>query len=312
MKILFAGTPATAARSLRELVRAGQDVVAVLTRQDAEIGRKRVLTPSPVAQEALTLGLPIIKANRVDADVLSEISKYGADIGVVVAYGSLLDAKALAALPKGWVNLHFSLLPDWRGAAPVQRAIEAGDHETGVTLFQLDEGMDTGAIWGKVETQIDRRENSGDLLNRLTAIGATLLNEQLPRIESGLFSASAQIGAGRLAKKISREEARLDFARSAIELDNAIRAFNPEPIAYAMLEGEPFRVLDAVALGSTDWSTLETEPAASVGSLRFEDKRVLVHCGGGTLLELKVVQPAGKKPMTALEWSRGSKATRLE
>lgn len=311
MRLLFAGTPANAAISLRELVASRHEVAVVLTREDAPVGRKRELTASPVARAAEELGIPVIKANQVDEVVLTHLKAFSPDLGVVVAYGALLNATAISALPKGWVNLHFSLLPDWRGAAPVQRAIQAGDRLTGVTLFQIDEGLDTGAIWGQVPVEINSRENSAELLNRLTSIGASLLNEQLPRIEAGLSSAQPQSGAGRLARKLQRSEAKLDFNRTAIEIEHAVRAFNPEPIAYAMAGNEAFRVLDAVALGSTDWSALENDTTNEVGSLLVQDNRVLVRCGLGTLVELKTVQPSGKKPMSALDWSRGSRISKL-
>ncbi|MFM6981039.1 MAG: methionyl-tRNA formyltransferase, partial [Micrococcales bacterium] len=150
MKIIFAGTPANAATTLRELVSREHDIVAVLTREDSLFGRKKVMQQSAVADLADELGIPIIKANRVTPEVIEQIKQTGAQLGVVVAYGCILMPPALEALNRGWVNLHYSLLPEWRGAAPAQRAILNGDQTTRVTLFQLDEGLDTGAIWGQV------------------------------------------------------------------------------------------------------------------------------------------------------------------
>ena len=180
MKIVFAGTPANAAQTLRALANTAFEVVAVLTRTDAPVGRKRVLTPSAVAVVAAELGLPIIKANRVDESVRLQIQATGAELGVIVAYGALLDQAALDVLDKGWVNLHYSLLPKWRGAAPVQRAIMAGDRETGVTLFQLDKGMDTGPVHLQIPTVIEPDENTAELLPRLTNLGISGLAELKP------------------------------------------------------------------------------------------------------------------------------------
>ncbi|MFM6980022.1 MAG: methionyl-tRNA formyltransferase, partial [Micrococcales bacterium] len=284
----------------------------VLTREDSLFGRKKVMQQSAVADLADELGIPIIKANRVTPEVIEKIKQTGAQLGVVVAYGCILKPAALEALNRGWVNLHYSLLPEWRGAAPAQRAILNGDQTTGVTLFQLDEGLDTGAIWGQVSVELQPGENSAQLIARLTGIGVSLLDEQLPRIASGIFSPEPQknVRDVRIASKITRYEAELNFADSAIHLERAVLAFNPEPIAYTTCLGESFRVLDARALGPTDWAAL-SESTHNPGSLVVDNKRVLVQCGEGTLLELKTVQPAGKRPMPALDWSRGSKVERL-
>jgi methionyl-tRNA formyltransferase len=311
LKIVFAGTPANAAQTLRALANSAFEVVAVLTRTDAPIGRKRVMTPSAVAQVAMELGLPIIKANHVDEAVRNQLKITGADIGIIVAYGALLDEAALNSLDKGWINLHYSLLPRWRGAAPVQRAIMAGDRETGVTLFQLDKGMDTGPIHLQIPTVIEPDETTGELLVRLTALGSSGLAELLPRIAAGISSPAAQ-DPEKLAKlptadKLTREDARINWHRTAIELENQIKGLNPEPMAWTTQDEEAFRIIEARALGATDWQTLAGEESVS-GSLTIEKGRVFVTCGQGTLLELKTVQPAGKKPMAASDWARGMAA----
>lgn len=324
MKILFAGTPANAAKTLQALLGGNHEVVAVLTRPDAPVGRKRILAPSATALVAQEAGIPVFKANRVSQELAQQLAETGAELGVIVAYGALLKDFALGALPKGWVNLHYSLLPDWRGAAPVQNSLLAGDSDTGVTLFQLDSGMDTGAIIDAVPTTIQVGENSERLLERLTELGITLLNQALPAIESGLVRpqtqpdqpgydpASDRWGLSkrqiRPANKLSRQQALLDWTKAAIQLEKQVLALNPEPMAFSIFSGETFRILDAVALGSTDWSALESESDSDhqPGRLRFESKRVLVECGSGTLLQLKTVQPAGKNPMQALDWARGA------
>lgn len=311
MKIIFAGTPQNAATVLRSLVQSGHEIVAVLTREDALVGRKRILTESAVAIVAHELGIQVIKATQVTGEIIAQIKATGAEFGLVVAYGSLLRQAALDSLPKGWANLHFSLLPDWRGAAPAQRAILNGDHISGVTLFQLDSGLDTGDIWGQVPVEIQQTENSGELIHRLTEIGISLINEQLPRIESGLFKPTPQVGSGRTASKLKRDEAELDFQRSAIELERAVRAFNPEPIAFTMAGDDQFRILRASAVGISDANALAQDFEIEPGRIVIRKNRVWVGCNAGTLLELQEVQPAGKKPMSAIDWTRGKKVERL-
>jgi methionyl-tRNA formyltransferase len=311
LKIVFAGTPANAAQTLRALANSPFEVVAVLTRTDAPIGRKRVLTPSAVAEVAHELGLPVIKANRVDEDVRIKLAATGAELGVIVAYGALLDQAALDTLDKGWVNLHYSLLPKWRGAAPVQRAIMNGDRETGVTLFQLDTGMDTGPVHLQVPTVIEPDENTAELLPRLTELGISALAELLPRIAAGLSKPLPQdsdlLATLPTADKLTREDARINWHRTAIELENQIKGLNPEPMAWTTLNEESFRLLEARALGATDRLSFADNESVT-GSVILEKERVLVACGEGTLLELKTVQPAGKKPMAARDWARGMSA----
>ena len=308
MKIVFAGTPANAAQTLRALAKSPFDVVAVLTRPDAPVGRKKILTPSAVAEVATELGIQVIKANRVDDSVRAEISATGAELGVIVAYGALLDQAALDLLPKGWINLHYSLLPKWRGAAPVQRSLMAGDRETGVTLFQLDKGMDTGPIHLQIPTIIEPGDSTADLLPRLTELGITGLAELLPRIAAELAAPVAQdpklLATLPTADKLSREDARIDWQRNAVEIENQVRGLNPEPMAWTTLAEETFRVIEARALGATDWQSLAGE-VAEPGTLNVDKNRVFVTCGQGSLLELKAVQPAGKKSMQASDWARG-------
>jgi methionyl-tRNA formyltransferase len=308
LKIVFAGTPANAAQTLRALADSAFEIVAVLTRTDAPVGRKKVMTPSAVAEAAASLGIPVIKANNVDDSIRAQLIATGAELGIIVAYGALLDQAALDALALGWINLHYSLLPKWRGAAPVQRALMAGDRETGVTLFQLDRGMDTGPIHLQIPTVIEPTENTEDLLVRLTQLGITGLAELLPRVASGLAMPTAQdaelLATLPTADKLSREDAKIDWHKNAVEIENLVRALNPEPMAWTTLNDEPFRILEARALGATDWQSLAGEDL-QLGELKSENGRTLVCCGNGSLLELKLVQPAGKKPMSSSDWARG-------
>ena len=302
MKILFAGTPLVAASTLEVLATdprfAQFEVVAALTREDAPVGRKRTLTPSPVAETAGRLGIPVIKANRIDREIEAFIEQAGADLAIVIAFGVLLKASTLSLMPKGWFNLHFSILPRWRGAAPVQRAIMAGDSTTGVTLFQLDEGMDTGPIAGIVETEILPTETAGDLLARLRTLGDTLLAQTLPQIASETLRLVPQpVEGATLAPKLHRSGTLLDFAIDSRTLEMMVRGANPEPMAHTALDGNSIRILRANAHSAT-------YTAQPIGTLFVDNRRVFVQCGSGSL-ELLEVQPAGKQPMDALAWTRG-------
>ena len=297
MRILFAGTPQVAVTVLGALVNGGHEVVGVLTREDSPVGRKKTLQSSPVAEFAFSKGLPVIKKNKIRAEDLQEITSLNADIAIVVAYGSLLSKSVLEVIPQGWFNLHFSLLPKYRGAAPVQHAIKDGQTETGVSLFRLDEGMDTGDLVGQVPTKIEPDENAGVLLQRLAHLGVTLLNQELPRIFAGTATLTPQIGDASFAPKLSRKDAEIDFNKSADEITCLIRAMNPEPMAWAMVEEMPVRVLDARPVNLN----IDLEP----GSIVRSDRAMVVICGGGTCLEITEIQPAGKKQMSGQEWIRG-------
>lgn len=297
MKILFAGTPSIAVTVLGALVNAGHEVVGVLTREDSAVGRKRLIAQSAVAEFAATKGIPVIKANQVTDQELTQIGSMKADLAIVVAYGAILKKEVLEALPLGWFNLHFSLLPKYRGAAPVQHALLNGEAETGVTLFKLDKGMDTGLILAQVPTKIELDENAGRLLQRLAHLGVTVLSEELPKIFAGTASLSSQTGQVSYAPKLNRVDAQLDFGKSANTVMNLIRAMNPEPMAWALVNDQPLRVLDARFSAHTG----EAKPGFIEKSLG----NPVVCCGDGGWIELIEVQPAGKKPMAGSDWIRG-------
>lgn len=297
MRILFAGTPSTAATVLEGLISSGHEIAAVLTREDAPVGRKKILTASPVADVAAGYGLPTIKASKLTAEVLDAIKALNVDIAVVVAYGVFLRQDALEAIPKGWFNLHFSVLPRWRGAAPVQNAILHGDSETGVTLFKIDNGLDTGAVVGVAQTVIEPDETSGELLHRLSSLGLTLLNQELPRLYSGSFSLTDQVGDITLAPKIQRADARISFTSSAKDIENMVRAMNPEPMAWCSFVGEPMRVIRA----RTSNQTVEL----AAGEVALVEQKVLVGTGSGVAIELLEVQPSSKTAMPAKTWLNG-------
>ena len=297
MTILFAGTPQNAADSLAQLVRAGVPISLVLTRPDSPVGRKRVMTPSAVAITANELGIPVLKKNAIDEEASKVIASSKLDFAIVIAFGVLLTSTDLELLPRGWFNVHYSVLPRWRGAAPVQRSLISGDTETGVTVFKIDEGLDTGPIAGVARTVIEPSEDSERLLRRLSTLGVSLLLELIPQIQSGLVHLSPQSSAGSTtARKVSRQEAELDLGQSSSVLENLIRGCFPEPGAWVRTSaGSELKVLSAKSLRGR---------AHSIGDVELFDHRVVVGCGEGSL-ELLTVQPAGKRPMEALDWYRG-------
>ncbi|TDP99898.1 MULTISPECIES: methionyl-tRNA formyltransferase [unclassified Leifsonia] len=295
MRIVFAGTPAVALPSL-EAVAARHEVVAVVTREDAPLGRKRVLTPSPVAEAAERLGLPVIKANRLGDDVTERIAALQPDLGVVVAYGGLVREPLLSLPRLGWVNLHFSLLPRWRGAAPVQRAVIAGDTETGAAVFHLVPELDAGDVYAELRRPIGPDETAGELLSALAEEGAALLADTADALAAGTAVATPQEGEVTLAPKLTLEDARLDLTEPAERVSARLRGVTPEPGAFVLLDGERFKVHEA--------RTTDGEEPVAPGAVELRGKRVLV--GTGTApLELVTVQPAGKRAMPAADWLRG-------
>ncbi|WP_309079946.1 methionyl-tRNA formyltransferase [Zhihengliuella sp.] len=311
MRVLFAGTPSVAVPSLRRLVADGHDVVAALTREDAPIGRKRHLTPSPVAAAADELGLPVLKFNRIDAAAEQAIAETGADIAAVVAYGGLVPPSALAIPPLGWINLHFSLLPRWRGAAPVQHAVIAGDDITGAVTFQLEAGLDTGPVYGQLTQEIEPGQTSGELLGSLADSGSVLLSQTIAGIGQGRLVAVPQSGEVTHAPKLVLEDGRIDWTQPALVIRRRINGVTPEPGAWttwreARLKLGPLtRQPDPAELAQlTGHGDLrETAPGRVVVA---GERKPRVFVGTGShVLELEAVQPAGKKMMAASDWARG-------
>ncbi len=297
MKLIFAGTPDIAAQALTALAQK-HEIVLAITREDAPIGRKRVITPSPVAAAAAELGIRVLKRNRITASDLEAIESSGAERAIVIAYGALIPRAALDLMP--WWNLHFSLLPKWRGAAPLQYSIMHLGDGAGISLFELEEGLDTGPIIASVPMEIDQSQTYGEQLARFTSVGTELIDQTLR--ESPL--AVPQQGEPTYAPKIDRGFAKLDFSLPAQLVAAKVMALNPEPVAYGLLDDEPFRILRATSLGSTNWAELDKlEPVP--GRVSFASGRVLLECGSGTRIEIQQVQPAGKKAMAAGDWYRG-------
>lgn len=297
MRIIFAGTPANAAHTLTALVVAGLNVVGVLTREDALVGRKRVLSQSPVAVVAEKYGIETVKANMITGEVASWISGLQPDLGVIVAYGSILRQPTLEVPMLGWVNLHYSLLPKFPGAAPIQHAIMRGETRTGVTVFQLDEGIDTGPILSQAEIGIGESQTSGRLLDTLTVLGSDLLIETLQNLPTRIANRSAQvIPTGMpVAGKILRPQARLDFSLPAQELHNFVRALNPEPVAWFEYQGLQVRVLQ---------TSVSKDTSLGAGECKMVGGELTAGCAEAAV-ELLLVQPAGKNEMSGSDWFRG-------
>ncbi|WP_433876738.1 methionyl-tRNA formyltransferase [Sinomonas atrocyanea] len=297
MRIVFAGTPQVAVPSLEALAAAGFDIAGVLTRPDAPVGRKRVLTPSPVGARAAELGIPVIKAARVTEEVTRQIAVWAPEAAAIVAYGGIIPPSALAVPPHGWVNLHFSLLPAWRGAAPLQHSVIHGDDVVGASTFRLEEGLDTGPVYGTLAVTPGPEATSGELLAELASSGATLLVATLEGIASGRLEPQAQAGDPTFAPKLTLEDGHLDWSQPAVALHRRARGVTPEPGAWTLLDGQRFK-LEPPRLRP------DVEGVAP-GRLAWAGKALVV--GTGThALELTRVQPAGKKMMGAADWARGA------
>jgi methionyl-tRNA formyltransferase len=302
-RVIFAGTPGNAAFTLESLVKQGVQIVGVLTRKDAPTGRSRELKPSPVALKAQELGIEVFKSNSIDDSALEWLQALGADIGAVVAYGTIFKQPALDAPRLGWINLHYSLLPELPGPAPVQHAILQGRKYTGVTVFRLDTGIDTGPIVSSAEFGIKDTDTAGELLERLTDIGSDLLSDVLLSDGAKLSLAKKQSNSELrlIASKPTRELAKLDFSGDAAKQLNKIRAMNPEPMAWFEFNETPIRVIRARQLSSSS-----DEAVAKV-----VDKELVVACKGGSLV-LELVQPAGKSQMSGADWFRGFRVENLK
>lgn len=301
MRLVFAGTPEPAVPSLRRLIESPRhDVVAVLTRPDAAAGRRGKPAPSPVAQFALDHDIPVLRPPKPNNDeFVAELAGLSPECCAVVAYGALLSERLLAVPTHGWINLHFSLLPAWRGAAPVQAAIAAGDTVTGATTFQIEPALDSGPVYGVVTETIRPTDTAGDLLERLSISGAALLETTLDGVADGSLAAVPQPTDGiTIAPKITVEEARVRWDLPAHVVERRIRAVTPNPGAWTMV-GELRVKLGAVAVDETG----ETLPP---GMIRVDRSGVRVGTGSQPVL-LGVIQAPGKKPMNAADWARGAR-----
>lgn len=299
MRCVFAGTPDVAAVALRALLDSRHEPVAVLTRPDARAGRGKELAASPVAVLAREAGLELLQPTSTrDAALAERLAALAPDCAPIVAYGGLIPAGLLDVPRLGWVNLHFSLLPAWRGAAPVQHAVWHGDDVTGATTFRLDEGMDTGPVFGTVTEAVRPDDTSGDLLARLAVTGAGLLIATLDALEEGAVQAVAQSGEPSLAPKLGVDDARIRWDHPAVGVDRLVRACTPAPGAWTMVGDDRLRVqpVQIVADG----------PQLAPGQIEASRDEVLVGTASAPV-RLGLVQPAGKRPMPAADWVRGAR-----
>jgi methionyl-tRNA formyltransferase len=306
MRLVFAGTPGTAVPSLEALLKSERhEVVAVLTRPHARAGRGRHEVASPVEQLAADAGIPVLTPRRPsDPDFLDQLVELRPDCCPVVAYGALIPAAALAIPQHGWVNLHFSLLPAWRGAAPVQHAILHGDDITGASTFQIETGLDTGPVYGVVTEAIRPTDTAGDLLGRLARSGADLLLATMDGIADGSVTAHPQLADGvSVAAKLTVDDARVDWAAPAAHVDRLIRACTPAPGPWTEFRGQRLK-LGPVRLASSDSS--DSDDALAPGALRVTKHSVLVGTAT-TPVELGEVQAPGKRPAPAADWARGAR-----
>ncbi|MFB7785367.1 methionyl-tRNA formyltransferase [Streptomyces vinaceus] len=299
MKLVFAGTPEVAVPALDALIASGRhEVAAVVTRPDAPAGRGRRLVASPVAERAEEAGIEILKPVRPrDPEFQARLREIGPDCCPVVAYGALIPKSALEIPRHGWVNLHFSLLPAWRGAAPVQHSIMGGDQVTGASTFLIEEGLDTGPVYGHLTEEIRPTDTSGDLLTRLAFAGSGLLAATMDGIEDGTLRAVEQPADGvSTAPKITVEDARIDWNAPAMRADRVVRGCTPAPGAWTVFRGERLKLISlGLVTDRTDLAPGELAPAKNN-----------VYVGTGShAVELLWVQPQGKKPMRGADWARG-------
>ena len=299
LRLVFAGSPAAAVPSLRALAATSHEIVTVVTREDSPQGRRGILTPTPVAMAAEELGIPVLRANRLAGDATEAVEALRPDLGVIVAYGGLVREPLLSAPRLGWINLHFSLLPRWRGAAPVQRAIMAGDDVTGATVFQLVPELDAGDVYGRMTESIGRFQTAGNLLDSLSYSGAELLVRVVESLADGSARAEPQVGDVTLAPKLSLPDGEINWTLGADQVSSHIRGVTPEPGAFTTVDDQRLKILDAAIAHDVH----HLEP----GVLEVVGKTLLV--GTATQpLELLTVHPAGRKAMDAASWWRGRPA----
>ena len=298
LRLVFAGSPAAAVPSLEALIDGPHDVVAVITREDSPQGRRGTLTPTPVALAAE--GVETIKANRLGGAATERVQELAPDLGVIVAYGGLVKEPLLSTPRLGWINLHFSLLPRWRGAAPVQRSIIAGDDLTGATVFQLVPELDAGDVFGQLTEPIGRHQTAGSLLEQLSRSGSELLVRVIDSLADGSATALPQVGDVTLAPKLTLPDGQIDWWQEAGTIANHIRGVTPEPGAFTTVDGARLKVIEAAVAREV--------PRIAPGHFELVGRTLVIGTSSNPI-ELVRVHPAGKKEMAAADWWRGRPAT---
>ncbi|MBO4819624.1 MAG: methionyl-tRNA formyltransferase [Firmicutes bacterium] len=300
MKIIYIGTPEYACIPLEALVSAGHDVKLVITQPDRPKGRGNKMQKSPVKIEAEGYGIPVLSPEKIrqSEETLAAVRKADADFAVVFSYGQIIPIEILDAPKFGSINIHGSLLPKYRGAAPIQRAVLDGEEETGVTLMHMDAGLDTGDMYVKAKTFVDHK-TSAMLFDELSKLGAKLLLESLPKIADGSLKAVPQEGESSYAKMLTKEEGKIDWQRTAEEVDRLVRAFNDSPVAWTYKEGETLKIYET--------EVLEGDRAFLPGQVISADKKgIKVACKEGAVNILKLQAP-GKKMMEASAYLLGNR-----
>lgn len=300
MRIIYMGTPEFAVAPLRAILNAGHEVAAVVTQPDKQKGRGKEVSMTPVKECALSYGIPVLQPERIrDPEAVAELKNYDADIFVVVAFGQLLSEEILHMPRFGCINLHASLLPLYRGAAPIQWAILNGDRETGITIQQMEKGLDTGDMLSKVIVPIDQKETGESLHDKLMVKGAELLAETLPRIEAGTIVPEKQDEAKAVfyAKKLDKEMGRIDWNKPAQELERLVRGLNSWPSAYTRYKGKTLKIWDA--------DVIEGDLDGAPGSIADIGKTYFDVVTGKDLLRVLCVQPEGKKRMSVKDFLLG-------
>ena len=304
MKVALASSSLVALPTLELLKNSEIEVIAAFSMPDARSGRGRSLLPNPFANYVASQGLRVLKPDSAQSlhEALLEVRP---DLVITIAYGRLIKDSELAIPKHGWINLHFSLLPKFRGAAPVQRAILAGEQRTGVTVFQLDRGMDTGPMYVQREISLDGNEDSGEVLAKLSQIGAAAVLDAITMIDSGISPLPQDEAHFSLAPKIDKSETKIDWDLTTIEIDRAVRAFSPSPGAWTEFRGHRLAISKALP------SSLEKAHNEASGTFLVDNERVFIATGNG-FLEIKKLIPSGKREMLASEWVRGARISAHE
>lgn len=304
MNIVFMGTPAFAVPSLKMLIEEGYNVVAVVTQPDRPQGRKKVLTPTPVKEAALRHGIPVLQPQRLrNPEAVAELAEYKPDLIVTAAYGQILPKSVLDMPPLGCLNVHGSLLPAYRGGAPIQRSIINGEKVTGITLMYMAEGLDTGDMIAKVEVPIEDDDTAGTMFDKLSLAGARLLKEQLPVLVQGKVAAEPQDESeATYAPNLTREDEKIDWTKTSRQIYDQIRGLVPYSGGFTLWDGDVFKVWACAKPEKSDQGKGDAEPGTV---LEVGESGIVVKTGDG-VLTLLTVQPSGKKAMDAAQFSRGT------
>ncbi|MBR2337188.1 MAG: methionyl-tRNA formyltransferase [Clostridia bacterium] len=298
MRVIYLGTPEFAVAPLKAIIQSGRHkVVAVVTQPDRPVGRKNIITPPPVKVVATENGIPVFQYEKIRTEGVEDLKGVGADIMITCAYGQILSKEIIDICPHGIINIHASLLPKYRGAAPIQYAVIKGEKTTGVTVMQTEEGLDTGDILEAFETPIGESETAGDLFTRLSALGAENICSVLDKIESGAITPIKQDESQAfVVKTIKKEDALIDFSKSSLEVKNLINGMNPWPIAFTYANGKKLKIYRAV----------KVDGIGKAGEVIKADKRLFIACGDGAI-EVMELQEEGGKVMNALSYLNGRK-----